>query len=122
MSPVDGSFVVTPATGRARPASEENGFFAAVATTTVRLGILDTVGLVGTLVFAIPAALLGVEFLAFGDRPVLGGVLVVVAVLMVALPRYVVTPGDLPTAVAGEAVERVVDDPTDEPESESDRD
>ncbi len=85
----------------------------------MRLGILDTVGLVGTLVFAIPAALLGVEFLAFGDRPVLGGVLVVVAVLMVALPRYVVTPGDLPTAVAGEAIERVVDDPADEPESES---
>jgi hypothetical protein len=41
---------------------------------------------------------------------------------MVALPRYVVTPGDLPTAVASEAVERVVDGAPDEPESESESD
>jgi len=88
----------------------------------VRLGILDTLGLAGTLIFAIPAALLGAEFLVFGDRPFLGAVLVVVAVLMVVLPRYVVSPGDLPTAVAGEAVERAVDDVPDAPESESDRD
>ncbi len=88
----------------------------------MRLGILDTLGLAGTLVFAIPAALLGVEFLVFGDRHALGAVLVVVAVLMVVLPRYVVAPGDLPTAVAGEAVERVVDDASDGSESEPDRD
>lgn len=75
----------------------------------MRLGILDTVGLAGTLVFAIPAALLGLEFLVSGDRPFLGGVLVVVAVLMVLLPRYVVTPSDIGAKVAGEAVERAVD-------------
>ena len=111
---------------RDRPPAEDNGFLRAVVTAVVRLGILDAVGLAGTLIFAIPAALLGLEFLVFGDRPFVGGVLVVVAVLMVVLPRYVVTPGDLPTAVAGEAVERAVDDAPDgsEPESasESDRD
>jgi hypothetical protein len=76
----------------------------------VRLGVLDAVGLAGTLVFAIPAALLGIEFLVSGSRPFVGGVLVVVAVLMVVLPRYVVTPSEAPAHLAGEAVDRVTDD------------
>jgi hypothetical protein len=79
----------------------------------VRLGILETVGLAGSLVFAIPAALLGVELLVSGERPFVGGVLVVVAVLMVVVPRYVTSPTDVPAKVAGEAVDRAVGDDED---------
>ncbi len=76
----------------------------------MRLGILDVFGLAGTLVFAIPAALLGVEFVVSGSRPLVGWVLVVVAVLMVVLPRYLVTPGDVPERLAGEVVDRALGD------------
>ncbi|MEF8820552.1 MAG: hypothetical protein V5A31_12920 [Haloferacaceae archaeon] len=76
----------------------------------MRLGILETVGLAGTLVFAIPAALLGIELVVSGSRPFIGWVLIVVAVLMVVVPRYVVTPGDVPERLAGEAVDRALGD------------
>ena len=79
----------------------------------MRLGILDTVGLAGTLVFAIPAALLGIEFVVSGSRPFIGWVLIVVAALMVVVPRYVVTPGDVPERLAGEAVDRALGDDDD---------
>jgi len=82
----------------------------------VRLGILETVGLAATLVFAIPAGVLGVQFL-LGDRPVLGAVLVVVAVLMVVVPRVVTTPGDVPGTVVERVAGRVVETP-EEAESE----
>jgi hypothetical protein len=82
----------------------------------VRLGILETVGLAGSLVFAIPAALLGVELLVSGERPFVGGVLVVAAVLMVVVPRYVTSPTDLPATVAAGAVDRVVGDGDDDRE------
>ena len=65
----------------------------------VRLGILETVGLAASLVFAIPVGVAGVQFL-LGDQPALGVVLVVVAILMVVIPRRVVTPDDVPGAVA----------------------
>lgn len=68
-----------------------------------RLGILEMVGLAATLVFAIPVALFGLERLAAGDTFV-GGGLLVVAALMVLLPRRLTTPQDVPGAV----VERVV--------------
>lgn len=80
----------------------------------MRLGILDTIGLAGTLVFAIPAALLGVEFVVSGSRPFLGWVLIAVAVLMVVLPRYVVSPSDVPKRLAGEAVDRALGDDEDQ--------
>jgi hypothetical protein len=79
----------------------------------VRLGILETIGLAGTLVFAIPAALLGVEFVVSGSRPFVGWVLIVVAVLMVVVPRYVVSPSDVPERIAGEAVDRALGDDED---------
>ncbi|MFC7172608.1 hypothetical protein ACFQL0_02965 [Haloplanus litoreus] len=50
----------------------------------MRLGILDTLGLAATLIFAIPVGLYGVES-ALAGRPALGVGLVVVAVLMVVL-------------------------------------
>jgi hypothetical protein len=76
----------------------------------VRLGILETVGLAASLVFAVPVGIAGGGFL-LGDRPFLGGVLVVVAVLMVVVPRRVTTPGDVPGAVLGRLAGRAVEPP-----------
>lgn len=69
----------------------------------MRLGILETVGLAASLVFAVPVGLAGAGFL-LGDRPFVGATLLVVALLMVVVPRRVHTPDDVP----GVAAERVV--------------
>ncbi|WP_436910989.1 DUF7533 family protein [Halosimplex marinum] len=66
--------------------------------------ILGMVGLGGTLIFAIPVALLGLEFLLARGQPTVGAGLLVVAVLMVAIEEYVTTAEDL----AGKAVEETV--------------
>ncbi|WP_338739919.1 DUF7533 family protein [Haloplanus salilacus] len=79
----------------------------------MRLGIIETVGLAASLIFAIPLGLFGIESLLSG-RPALGGGLVVVAVLMVVLPRRLTTPADLPGAV----VERVVGSAVKEPDAD----
>jgi hypothetical protein len=77
------------------------------------LGITETIGLAATLVFALPAGILGVQLFVGGQR-FLGGVLVVFAALMVLVPRYVVTPDDVPGAVLGRVVGAAVDDPDDD--------
>lgn len=69
----------------------------------MRLGILETIGLAGSLIFAVPVGLFGVESVLAG-RTILGVGLLVVAVLMVVLPRRLTTPSDVPAAV----VERIV--------------
>jgi hypothetical protein len=67
-------------------------------------GPLGLIGLAGTLIFALPAGLLGLEFLLFRGKTVIGLSLIVTAVLMVKLQDYVKTPDD----VAGEAAEKAV--------------
>jgi hypothetical protein len=79
----------------------------------MRLGILETVGLAASLVFAIPVGLYGVEAFLSGDRA-LGAGLLIVAALMVVLPRRLTTPADLPGAV----VERVVGGAVKDPETD----
>ncbi|WP_248895242.1 DUF7533 family protein [Haloplanus halobius] len=79
----------------------------------MRLGILETVGLAATLIFAIPVGLFGIETLLAGQTA-LGTGLVVVAVLMVVLPRRLTTPADLPGAIAERVVGRAVKDPDEE--------
>jgi hypothetical protein len=82
----------------------------------VRLGILDMLGLATTLIFALPVAGFGVQRLLGGDAAVGVGFLVVAA-LMVILPQRLMTPSDLPGAVAQRAAGRVLgpdDDPNDE--------
>ena len=79
----------------------------------MRLGLLETVGVAGSLVFAIPLGIYAVERLLDGDLLVGGGFLTVAA-LMVLLPKYLTTPGDLPGMAAERAVEGVVEDPEDE--------
>jgi hypothetical protein len=80
-----------------------------------RLGIIEMVGLAATLVFAIPVALFGLERVVAGDA-VVGAGLLVVAALMVVLPRRLTTPQDLPGAVAERVVGSVVE--TDEDDAQ----
>jgi hypothetical protein len=78
-----------------------------------RLGIFEMVGLAATLIFAIPVALFGLERVATGDT-VLGVGLLVVAALMVLLPRRLTTPQDVPGEIAGRVVGRAVKTDDDE--------
>lgn len=70
-------------------------------------GILRMLGSVTVLVFAIPPALAGLEFLLRGELLV-GAGLLGAALTMVTLDRYVRTPGDLPGLVARKLVDTVV--------------
>lgn len=57
----------------------------------MRLGILDTIGLALTVIFAFPVANFGVNRLLAGEI-LTGSALVVVAVAMVAVPHYFTDP------------------------------
>jgi len=72
--------------------------------------LMGYVGLGATLVFALPAVLLGIEFLLRG-RTRWGVALVVVGVLMVVVEERITTPGDVPSVVAERTVGRVLGDP-----------
>lgn len=72
----------------------------------MRLGILDTVSLAATLVFAIPIALFGIERLLAGQT-LFGGVFVVIAALMVILREWLTTPTDIPASAAQKVVGKV---------------
>lgn len=71
---------------------------------------MDTVGLAASLVFAIPVGIFALDQLLTGDRMV-GAILLVVAVLMVVIPRRLTTPQDIPGKVVERAVGSVVTDP-----------
>jgi hypothetical protein len=80
-------------------------------------GILGTIGLALTLVFAIPVALLGLQFLALEGRPLVGVAFLAIAVLMVGIEEYLTTPTDLPGLVLGKTVDAVIENPTEEGET-----
>ncbi|MFP8957369.1 hypothetical protein ACLI4Y_11610 [Natrialbaceae archaeon A-CW3] len=63
-------------------------------------GLFDTIKLVGVLIFAIPAALAGLEMVATGSRPYVGSALIVCAVVLVLVQRRLTTPGDMPRLLA----------------------
>jgi Na+-transporting methylmalonyl-CoA/oxaloacetate decarboxylase gamma subunit len=73
------------------------------------VGILNTLGFVVTLAFALPVALLGINLVVSG-RTAVGIALCIVAMLMVGLKQYVTTPDDVPTAAAEKTVGAVVKD------------
>jgi hypothetical protein len=64
----------------------------------MNLGIVQTIELAASLMFAAPLGLFGISRLLDGDF-LLGSGLLVVAALMVLLPQYITTPGDLPGKV-----------------------
>ncbi|MFB6282170.1 MAG: hypothetical protein ABEH40_09135 [Haloferacaceae archaeon] len=74
------------------------------------LGIVETLGLIGSLVLAVPVGVAGVELL-LGGRAALGATLLAVAALMVVVPRRITAPSDLPGEVAARIADRVVLDP-----------
>lgn len=76
-------------------------------------GIMGTIQLAATLVFALPVGLLGIQFLLDG-RMLVGVGFVAVAALMVGLEEYLTTPGDVPTSLAEKTVRKVVKTPDDE--------
>ncbi|MFB6183758.1 MAG: hypothetical protein ABEI96_04315 [Haloarculaceae archaeon] len=76
-------------------------------------GILETLGLAGPLVVALPVGLLGVEYL-LGGQSLLGAGLVVAAVIVVILGQRARTPDDVPASAAEKVTKRVTNDPDDE--------
>ncbi len=78
----------------------------------MKLGIVQTIELAASLMFAAPVGTFGVSRLLDGEVA-LGGGLVVVAALMVIVPQYLTTPGDIP----GKAMSAIGlgTDATDEP-------
>lgn len=83
------------------------------------LGTMEMIGLAGSLVFAIPVGVFGLNRL-FAGQTVLGAGLVVVAVAMVLLPRKLTTPMDVPEEIAETTVGKIVKTP-DEEGSDRDR-
>ncbi|MFB6090460.1 MAG: hypothetical protein ABEJ97_05315 [Halobellus sp.] len=79
----------------------------------MRLGILGTLQLAATVIFAAPVAVFGLSKLAAGET-LLGAAAVGIAVGMVALPQYLTTPSDLPGKAAERAVGAVVKEPEDD--------
>ena len=81
----------------------------------MRLGILGTIQLAATVVFAAPVGIFGLTRLTEGDV-LLGGGLLAVAIAMVALPHYLTTPGEIPMKIIEGVVGRAVVTPDDDEE------
>ncbi len=79
----------------------------------MRLGLLGTIQLAATVVFAAPVGIFGVTRLSEGDL-LLGGGLTAVAVAMVALPHFLTTPGEIPMRILERVVGRAVVRPDDD--------
>lgn len=73
----------------------------------MRLGILDMIGLVATLIFAIPVANFGVTTLLAG-KTAMGVALIVVAVAMVVIPQYFMDPRTIVKTVVANVLPRRV--------------
>ena len=71
-------------------------------------GILETIGLAGSVLFAAPVALFGAQLLVDGDA-VQGGAFLGIAALMILVPRYVRTPGDVASGAVEKTAEKVVE-------------
>lgn len=83
----------------------------------MRFGLLATIQLAATVVFAAPVGIFGLTRLTEGDL-LLGGGLLAVAIAMVALPQYLTTPGEIPLKIVERLVGRAVVTPDDERDAE----
>ncbi|SER24382.1 DUF7533 family protein [Natrinema salaciae] len=81
-------------------------------------GIIDTIKLAGTLVFAIPAALAGLDFLLVRGETAVGAALIGLAIGLVVVQHWLTMPTDIPELL----VKRVVGTVTKEPEADPDDD
>lgn len=81
--------------------------------------LLGYVGLGATLIFALPAVLLGVEFM-FRGRTAWGVALMAAGALMIVVEERVTTPGDVPGLVAERTVGRITPDPDTDPDANPD--
>ena len=72
-------------------------------------GIVDTIKLAGVLVLAIPAALAGLEFLLVRGEPLIGGALLVLAIVLVLSKRLLPTPS-LGGTIASRLEKRLVEE------------
>ena len=79
----------------------------------MRLGLLATIQLAATVIFAAPVGIFGLTRLTEGDV-LLGGGLLAVAVAMVALPHYLTTPGEIPMKLVERVVGRAIIAPDDD--------
>ncbi|RLM90323.1 hypothetical protein D3D02_06055 [Halobellus sp. Atlit-38R] len=79
----------------------------------MRLGILGTLQLAATLIFAAPVGIFGLTRLTEGDIA-LGAGAVAIAVAMVVLPQYLTTPGDIPVKIGERVFGAVVKAPDDD--------
>jgi hypothetical protein len=72
--------------------------------------ITGLLGLAVTLAFALPVALLGIQFLGDG-RTIFGAGFLGIAALMILINEYVASPSDLPGMIAGKVVGTVAKEP-----------
>ena len=84
-------------------------------------GLIDTIKLAAVLIFAIPAALAGLEFLTRGDTLV-GATLLGLAIGLVALKQFLTLPTDIPGMIVKRVVGTVIEEPETKSESEPKRD
>lgn len=75
-------------------------------------GIMQTIGLAATLIFAIPVALMGVDWVLAG-KP-LGFGFIGLAVLMIVVEEYVINPADIPAKILERSAGALVREPSDE--------
>jgi len=78
--------------------------------------LFGLVGLGATLIFALPAAMLGLDYLLLQGRPTAGAGLIVIAILMIVVEEHITTPMDLPTMVADRTVGKLASTPDDDEE------
>ncbi len=84
-------------------------------------GVIDTIKLAGVLIFAIPAALAGLELLFVRGEVLFGGALLVLAVSLVLLKRFLTLPSDVPGLLAKRVVGTATPDAENTPENETPR-
>ncbi|WP_336001632.1 DUF7533 family protein [Halorientalis halophila] len=77
------------------------------------LGILDTIGLMGTVILAVPVALFGLDMFLGGNRAV-GGAFLAIAALMIVAEEYVTKPTDVAADAAKDVAGAVVETEDDE--------
>lgn len=73
-------------------------------------GIIDTIQLMGVLIFAIPAALAGLDFILLRGQPLVGGALVGLAIVVVAIKHFLSLPTSLSDVLSIGAEKTIVDD------------